>query len=128
MSNNHIQNEKDGRMMGREPFFATPEEFSESFYDYCEKCDETGEKPTIPALAWHLGFASKQSIYDYAKKPEFEYIVGRCKLFCEKFFADQLANGRGDAGVIFALKQFGWSDKQEIEHSEKVVDSGDNEW
>ena len=38
------------------------------------------------------------------------------KQFIEKYAEQQLANGRGDAGVIFWLKQFGWSDKQEFDH------------
>jgi hypothetical protein len=39
-----------------------------------------------------------------------------------------MANGRGDGGIVFALKNFGWTDKQQIEHSEKIIDSGEHEW
>ena len=33
-------------------------------------------------------------------------------------YEQQLANGRGDGGVVFALKNFGWTDRQEIQHSD----------
>jgi len=36
--------------------------------------------------------------------------------------------GQNPTGSIFGLKNFGWSDKQSIELSEKVQDSGENEW
>lgn len=121
------QDPKTGRMYGRENSL-TPEQFEQKFIEYCEHCDTVDEKPTASGLAWFMGFASRQSIWEYRSKPGYEYIANRAMLFVEKGYEQQMAQGRGDGGIVFALKNFGWSDKQEIEHSEKVVDSGENEW
>lgn len=73
-----------------------------------EKC----ELPSVVGMALFLGFASRQSIYDYAKKESFSYIVTRAKSTVEKGVLDlgmreeiphQLAK--------FLLAQFGYSEK-----------------
>ena len=35
----------------------------------------------------------------------------------EGSYEQQLADGRGDGGIVFALKQYSWTDKQELEHT-----------
>lgn len=120
-----IQDEISGKL---KPAFETPEEFAAKFEEFCELVDGDEKRPTMSELAWFMGFASRQSIYDYRKKEGFEYISNRIILFCERHLENQLFDGRGDGGLVFALKQFGWHDKQQIEHSEKVIDTGENEW
>jgi hypothetical protein len=72
--------------------------------------------PTITGLCYHIGFESRQSFYDYEKYPEFSYTVKRARLFIEKEYEEQLSVGN-TVGAIFALKNMGWKDKQEIETS-----------
>jgi hypothetical protein len=72
--------------------------------------------PTITGLCYHIGFESRQSFYDYEKSPEFSYTVKRARLFIEKEYEEQLSVGN-TVGAIFALKNMGWKDKQEIETS-----------
>ena len=73
--------------------------------------------PTVCGLAFHLGYASRQSIYDLEKRDdEFSYTIKRALLRCEMFAEEQLYGNR-PVGAIIALKNRGWSDKQEIEHS-----------
>lgn len=67
------------------------------------------EKPTITGLALHLGFSSKTTLYQYAKKPEFAYSIKRALSFVEKHYETQL-NERAATGAIFALKNMGWKD------------------
>ena len=112
---------------GPKPFL-TPQQFEYGAIEYMKSLEESGNKPTITGLALHLGFASKQSVYDYRKREGYEHVAARAVTMIENSYEQQLANGRGDGGVVFALKNFGWTDKQEIQHSEKVTDSGDNEW
>lgn len=95
----------------------TPKQFAAGFEEYCALCDEKGRHPTASGLAWHLGFASRQSLHDYKKDPDYAEIVGRAMLFVECGYEQQLADGRGDGGIVFALKNFGWSDKQELDHT-----------
>jgi hypothetical protein len=87
------------------------------------------EPPTITGLALYLGFASRQSFYDYEKDGEFSYVIKRARLRIETEYEKRLM-GNNPAGAIFALKNFGWSDKQEIdqktEHSGTVGFTGIN--
>ena len=95
---------------------------------YFADCKEDEEPTTITGLSIALGFSSRQSIYDYEKRPAYKHVVARAKLMVEHGYEKQVAKGRGDGGIVFILKNMGWSDKQEIEHSEKVTDDGANEW
>lgn len=71
------------------------------------------EQPTITGLAIYLGFESRQSVYDYEKTGEFSYTIKRARLFIENAYEKELL-GKGVTGAIFALKNFGWTDKQEV--------------
>lgn len=70
------------------------------------------EVPTITGLCYHIGFESRQSFYDYEKRPEFSYTVKRARLFIEMEYEEQLTQGN-TVGAIFALKNMGWKDKTE---------------
>ena len=64
---------------------------------------------SMPGLAYSLGFASRQSLYDYELRSEpYAYVIKRARLRIESFHAE-----RGNVIDIFALKQLGWSDRQE---------------
>lgn len=75
--------------------------------------------PTITGLALFLGYESRQSCYDNEKIPEYSYIIKKTKLFIEKNYESLLA-GNNAAGPIFALKNMGWSDKQEIHNIDET--------
>jgi len=72
--------------------------------------------PTITGLALHLGFASRQSMYDYENKEQFAYTIKTARLHLEKHYEEQLQVGN-TTGAIFALKNFGWIDKSEHDHT-----------
>lgn len=74
------------------------------------------EPAAITALALFLGFESRQSIYDYERDGTFSYTIKRAKLRTEAEYEKGL-NSKFSTGAIFALKNFGWSDKQELDHS-----------
>lgn len=97
---------------GRTPFFSSAERLERKI-NYYFKNEKT---PTISGLAYFLGFESKQSLYDYEKRSEFSYPIKRAKLLLEDFHEKGL-NGQYSSGHIFALKNMGWSDKQEITHN-----------
>lgn len=77
------------------------------------------EVPTISGLAYYLGFASRQSFYDYEKRDGFSYTIKRARLFIEVEYEEQLQHGN-TTGAIFALKNMGWIDKNEVAHSGDV--------
>lgn len=97
---------------GRPPFFNSPQRLERKIAYYFK----TEKIPTISGLAYFLGFESKQSLYDYEKRTEFSYPIKRARLLLEDFHEKGL-NGQYSSGHIFALKNMGWSDKQEITHN-----------
>ena len=74
--------------------------------------------PSLSGLALYLGYASRQSIYDNEKNDKFSYIIKRARSRVEEWIYQHSLDASVPAAVgIFILKQFGYTDKQEIEHS-----------
>ena len=70
---------------------------------------------TVCGLAISLGFESRQSIYDYINRNDaFSYIIKKAVLFVENEYEAALRENNV-AGCIFALKNMGWRDKQELD-------------
>lgn len=104
---------------GRPSLFNTALELENLIDLYFEGLAEDEKTPTITGLALHLGFESRQSVYDYEKRnDEFSYTIKRARLKVENAYEEALLS-RNSTGAIFALKNFGWADKQEIDHSSK---------
>jgi len=111
---------------GQPPKYKDEEELQNKIDSYFKSLvistDESGNemcKPaTICGLAYHLGFESRQSIYDYKKNDRYSYAIKRALLFIESLYEEGL-QGRSPAGCIFALKNRGWTDKQELDHNFK---------
>ena len=125
--------------IGRPPYYKTAEEMQDKISEYIESCQpeflrdpNTGEfilskgqpiminpnKPTITGLCMFLGFASRDAFYKYEKKEEFRYTIKRARLFIENSYEQDIRNPDiKPTGAIFALKNFGWTDKQQVEHS-----------
>lgn len=106
--------------------FKSDEELQEKIDAYFdENCgmeiDEDGKlqinAPTVSGLALYLGFADRQSMYDYKKKPEHACTIKRAITRMEEFAEKQLFVSKSPTGAIFWLKNHRWSDKQEIEHT-----------
>ena len=97
---------------GRPPIWTDPEAFEQAVDSYFQ----SEEIKTWTGLAIHLGFESRQSLYEYSQKPEFSYPVKKALLRIENKYEQGLDN-RNPAGAIFALKNFAWKDKQEMDFS-----------
>tara|TARA_R110001632_G_scaffold8551_1_gene33850 strand:+ start:134 stop:553 length:420 start_codon:yes stop_codon:yes gene_type:complete len=83
-----------------------------------------GEEQEIPfisitGLALHLGFCSRQSMYDYEERPQFSYIIKKARTLIESEYEFLLQNGN-TTGAIFALKQFKWTDKVEQDNVQDI--------
>jgi hypothetical protein len=86
-----------------------PEAFDKAVDEYFTK-----EKvPTWTGLAIHLGFESRKSLHDYGQKPGFSYSVKKALVRIERRYEEAMM--KQPAGAIFALKNFGWTDRQEVE-------------
>lgn len=114
---------------GRPPTFDTPDALQDAIDEYFKegvtvkkivvgKAPNTTilevEVPTITGLCYHIGFESRQSFYDYETKADFSYTVKKARLFIERHYEEMLQTGN-TVGAIFALKNFDWRDKQEID-------------
>ena len=71
---------------------------------------------TICGLALFLGFSSRQSLLDYENRDEFSDIIKKARLRVEMNYEEMLTDGK-PTGAIFALKNMGWHDKVENQHS-----------
>ena len=99
---------------GQPPKYSTSEDIQIEIDNYFLFNEEQEEPLTITGLALQLGFESRQSIYDYEKHGEFSYTIKRARLRIENF-AEKKLFSTTPTGAIFALKNFGWHDKQEID-------------
>jgi hypothetical protein len=104
--------------MGRPKKIKSPEEFTRRAEKYFEGCKKLGERPILTGLCMALGLCSRQELMDYQHYPEYTDSVRAAKLYVESCYERKLgADGGAQAGVIFALKNFGWSDQQKVEIS-----------
>lgn len=104
---------------GRPRIIDSPEEFDALVEDYRKTCQENGEPLTFTGMALHLGFSDRRSFYDYAEYEGFSRSVSRAKMLVEAEYERTVAeNGmRGCGGAIFALKNHGWEDRSQMEHT-----------
>ena len=103
--------------MGRPPKYKTSKELQIQIDQYFDLPHES--KPvTITGLILYCGFCSRQSFYDLQEKEEFTYTIKKARLRVTNHY-EGLLQGNSVAGPIFALKNLGWSDRQEIDHTSK---------
>lgn len=98
--------------VGRPLLFKDAEELAQAVQQYFDETIEAMKPITISGLAYHLGFVSRQSIYDYKEREEFSYILKKATFFVESCYEAKLS-GANPTGSIFALKNMGWKDKTE---------------
>ena len=131
-----------GYVTGNVPKYKTPQEMEDKIVEYFKTCepklmtftDGDGneqpvmvkgepyykqEPPTKSGLALYLGFADRQSLYDYEKKKGFSCIIKRAKLALSQHHEKGLDKDKC-TGHIFWLKCNGakepvneWNDKAE---------------
>mgnify|MGYP001603380990 CR=1 FL=1 len=94
------------------------------YFQSLEKEDNEGKVYYLPAtitgLALALGFCSRQSVYDYEKDDRFSYIIKKARLMVENGYEKSLFS-KHSTGAIFALKNMGWRDKQEVDNTHAFV-------
>ena len=100
-------------MAGRPLTIATPEEFEAKVEAYRQECAELKRHVTFSGLAHALGFESRPSLYDYAKREAFSYTVKRAVLTIMESYEQRLFDPSA-GGAIFALKNHGWTDAHQV--------------
>lgn len=105
--------------------FRTPEELQSKIDKYFKDCMLNEVPLTITGLALSLD-TNRQTLVNYQEKDDYKDIVDRAKLMIENAYEIRLINS-GRSGDIFALKNFGWTDKQEIDTNVKMNKSSVDE-
>lgn len=105
-----------GNHGGRPRAYETPEQMEQVIDQYFQNCASGGYRPLITGLILFLGFGDKKSFYEYGERPEFTHLINRARAAVEMSYEEMLQTGTF-GGAIFALKNMGWKDKTETEHS-----------
>jgi hypothetical protein len=104
------------------------------YFAYCDnrtadKVDDDGKTVTYPnpqaysiaGLCYWMGFANRQALDEYEKKPAFSVIVKRARMKVESFWEERLAD-KAPVGSIFWLKNHaGYSDKADAGPAQIVI-------
>lgn len=118
---------------GRPLIFKNKEELQIAIDKYFEECRTHKKKivtksldtieiddplvPTIAGLAYALN-TSRQTIYNYSERDEFFDTIKKSRDYVLSEMESKLVNSDSQVtGAIFLAKNYGYSDKQEIEHS-----------
>lgn len=96
---------------GRPLKYNTAEELDAAIDAYFAERTEDKLPPTISGLALYLGFADRQSLYDYKGREEFSCIIKKAITKIEDFAEGMLFSGLPATGAIFWLKNHKWTDK-----------------
>lgn len=100
---------------GRPPKWASVEEIQGTIDAYFENTKE--EEWTVTGLALALD-TTRDVLIDYQEKDGFSHALKKAKEKVHNAYEKDLRK-KGRSGDIFALKNFGWTDRQEIDHSTK---------
>jgi hypothetical protein len=97
---------------GRPRIWETPELLQKDVDTYFEYCKTEKKHPTIAGLAYYTN-VDRHTIYNYDKKDEYFHIIKKAR--------DRIMMGleetsieKGNSGTIFVMKQYGYTDKQEV--------------
>lgn len=115
---------------GRPLKFVSPKKMQNAIDEYFDECIKNSEPLTVTGLALALN-TTRETLMDYQNKDEFSDTVKKAKLRIENAYEKRLIS-RGAAGDIFALKNFGWTDKveQEVKNTNLNIntDFNDNDY
>jgi hypothetical protein len=108
---------------GAEPLYESPEAMTEEIGNYLIYEEKTSKgKYTLSGLALYLGFASRQSMYDYEQKsPAFAYAINRFRLFMQHYHEQRLTWAGSFQGSFVWLKNFGGYTDEVTQHQNQTI-------
>ena len=117
-----MEEDEKSVIIGKNRKYKNAEEMRVLVEEYFNICNQNKIPYTMSGLARHLGL-SRKTLLEYKKKYGGEYadVIEEAKTRIEEFVETCLFKKNIATGVIFNLKNnFGWADKQEIEHTGDV--------
>jgi hypothetical protein len=100
--------------MGRPMIWKSPDELQKLVDDYFQST----ERWTLSGLAVHIGICRK-TLYNYESKDDFLHIIKKARDKVESIYEERAIYENNPTGVIFALKNMGWTDKLSTDHTTK---------
>lgn len=107
---------------GRPPYYDDPEVMYHKIAEYLEWEDDQKGKDqkgiyTLEGCALYLGFATRDSLYDYEKKNTgFSYVINKFRLFMAHWNAQKLYWGGTYMAAQFWLRNFGGYTDETTQH------------
>ena len=98
--------------VGRPPIYKNEEDLQADIEGYFKWCVDNEKMPTMAGLALHIDVL-RDRLYEWEKE-RFPDTIKKARTQIESMWAQLLAT-KNATGAIFMLKNFGWSDKQEME-------------
>jgi hypothetical protein len=103
---------------GRPLKFKSVKEMNDKMEEYFKVTP--AKEVTITGLALYLD-TSRETLVNYEERDQYFDTIKKMKERVAYEYEKDLRE-KGRSGDIFALKNFGWSDKQEIEHSGEIYE------
>ena len=75
---------------------------------------------TLTGLCLYCGFCDKEELFQLERNPSYKRVIKKARTLMEKIYEENLQT-TGNSANIFALKNFGWHDKQEVITEEKRI-------
>lgn len=99
---------------GRPAYYQSPEEMQDKIDEYIRECESGKRVRTWTGLVFHLGFSARDAMDEYAARDErYSDTVKAARLLVEMGYEERL-HVKDCIGAIFALKNMGWTDRQDI--------------
>lgn len=105
---------------GRPLKFQSVEELQTQIDAYFKQRADMHLPFTVSGLALWLD-TTRETLMDYQARDKFSDTIKRAKLRCADYAETEMYLGKSPAGPIFALKNFGWTDKKEVESSGDIT-------
>lgn len=100
---------------GRPMKFPNSKKLEDTIKSYFKHCDKTGKPYTIAGLAVWLD-VDRHTIYNYEKKEEFFHIIKKARDVILASWEERVIS-EGKPGQIFLMKNYGYTDKQEVQNT-----------
>jgi len=100
---------------GRPNIFKSAKEIEDKVTAYKKELVKTGNFPTMAGLAYSIGI-DRKTLWNYSQKDAFFPTIKKYRDWIEQEMEQQLLK-LGHGGVVFLAKNYGYTDRQEIDHS-----------
>lgn len=118
MAGDLIESNADEKNKGGRPRkYQSVEQFDAAVQAYLDHCSnpDNNEPITWTGLCLFMGFYGRAELDNYLEYDGFSNSVKKAKSLVEFAYEKRLVQSDKPAGPIFALKNFGWRDKTEVD-------------